>query len=189
MPIQRTACLVLRADPAMGAAKAAETGSGSASGDSSGSDRGSGDPPARATKGKLTLRFSGATDNIRAALRQARRHLATLPVPEDRLATIELVLAEALNNVAEHAYAGTRPGPVTLNARHDGDRLCIVLRDMGRPLPGLVPPIGAPPDVNRPVDDLPEGGFGWFLIRDLTDHVDYVRHGSENRLTLEFATP
>jgi serine/threonine-protein kinase RsbW len=171
----------------MGAAKGA--GADMVAGSGPDTKQGAGDGASRSTKGRLTLRFSGASENIRTALRQARRHLAALPLPEERLATIELVLAEALNNVAEHAYAGRRPGPVTLNARHDGDRLCIVLRDMGRPLPGLVPPIGAPPDVDLPVDDLPEGGFGWFLIRDLTDHVDYVRQGSENRLTLEFSTP
>lgn len=149
---------------------------------------GAGGATARPAKGALTLRFPGATDRIRCALRQARRHMATLRVPEDRLATIELVLAEALNNVAEHAYAGGPPGPVSLTARHDGDRLCIVLRDTGRPLPGLVPPTGAPPDLDVATKDLPEGGFGWLLIRDLTDRVDYARHGTENRLTLEFST-
>ena len=164
----RTACPVLQADPGMGGPV--------------------GTAATRQSKGALTLRFPGTTDRIRSALRQACRHLATLPVPPDRLATIELVLAEALNNVAEHAYAGAAPGPVTLTARHDGDRLCIVLRDIGRPLPGLVPPKHTPPDLNVPTEDLPEGGFGWCLIRDLTDHVDYARHGAENRLTLEFST-
>jgi serine/threonine-protein kinase RsbW len=32
-------------------------------------------------------------------------------------------------------------------------------------------------------DDLPEGGFGWFLIRELTKDLQYVRHEDQNRLT------
>ena len=37
-------------------------------------------------------------------------------------------------------------------------------------------------DVAR--EDLPEGGFGWFLIRQLAWDVRYVREGRTNRLFL-----
>ena len=37
--------------------------------------------------------------------------LARHGLNRDRLGTAELVLAEALNNIAEHAYAGQMPGP------------------------------------------------------------------------------
>jgi len=147
-----------------------------------------GDAAAPARKGALTLRFPGLPDRVRAALRQVHRHLTTLPLPTDRQASIELVVAEALNNIAEHAYADAAPGAITLIARHDDDRLSIVLRDTGRPLPGLAPPAGAPPDLDVATADLPEGGYGWFLIRDLTDDVGYLRQGGENQLTLEFST-
>jgi serine/threonine-protein kinase RsbW len=35
--------------------------------------------------------------------------------------------------------------------------------------------------------DLPEGGFGWFLIKDLAKDVVYARVEGENRLQLRVA--
>ena len=35
---------------------------------------------------------------------------------------------------------------------------------------------------------LPEGGFGWFLIRTLTKSLNYIRQNDENCLTLVFST-
>ena len=138
----------------------------------------------------IALRFAACPDRIRAALRQVRRHLAARGLSDDRLGTVELALAEALNNIAEHAYAGQGAGPVSLVARGDGDGLLrVVLRDRGRALPGNRLPDGTLPTLDTAPHALPEGGFGWFLIRDLADRVDYTRVGGTNRLILHFATP
>ncbi len=140
------------------------------------------DPPV-----SIALRFAACPDRIRAALRQVRRHLAAQGLSDDRLGMVELALAEALNNIAEHAYGGQDEGPVSLLACHDGDGLRVVLRDRGRALPGNRLPDGTLPTLDTPSHALPEGGFGWFLIRDLADRVDYARAGGTNRLILQFS--
>lgn len=134
----------------------------------------------------FTLRFSGAATDVPPALRQALSKLDTLGLAADWRSTVELVLAETLNNIAEHAYAGQPPGPVTLTARMTPDRLCVILRDQGCPLPGQKLPEGRAPNTDVPCASLPEGGFGWFLIRDLTTALHYRRTDQENRLQLEF---
>ena len=48
-----------------------------------------------------------------------------------------------------------------------------------RPSPGGEPPAGQAPDP----DDLPEGGFGWHLIRSLSKDLEYHREGDRNFLT------
>ena len=134
----------------------------------------------------FTLRFTGTISDVSPALHHAMSKLDTLGLATDWRATVELVLAEALNNIAEHAYGGHTPGPVTLTARMTSQRLTVILRDQGRALPGHTLPMGEPPKTDVPCAHLPEGGFGWFLIRDLTTALHYRRTGQENRLKLEF---
>lgn len=105
-------------------------------------------------------------------------------VGEDTLGRLELVLAEVMNNVAEHAPLGQAE-----QARLPVIHLCIVrhssglacaLTDDGISLPDdCLLPRSLPPMV---ADDLPEGGFGWFLIQDLTQALCYYREESRNYL-------
>lgn len=94
---------------------------------------------------------------------------------------VEIVLAEALNNIVEHAYArhsGTIK--VALQLAHP-DLLCQI-SDSGLPMPGESLPLGNLAQVGN-ADDLPEGGFGWFLIRTLTRELNYRRHNGLNLLS------
>ena len=130
---------------------------------------------------------TGTEADVRAALAECRARLPGIGVSPDMLGSIELVMAEALNNIAEHAYAGLEPGPMIIEARRDDAALSIRLCDRGHALPGGALPAGRLPDSSGPRDTLPEGGFGWFLIRDLTSAIAYNREGGENRLDLTFS--
>lgn len=48
---------------------------------------------------------------------------------------LQIVLAEALNNVAEHAFAGLEPSEASVAIALRGDHLRVVLRDTGHPCP------------------------------------------------------
>lgn len=101
----------------------------------------------------------------------------------------EIVLGEALNNIVEHAFAtGATPGgkgnAIRVTLRHDQGTLTISIRDRGDAMPGLAPPAGVLPPEGDCTEDLPEGGFGWFLIRQLTHDLRYHRHEGWNRLDL-----
>lgn len=132
--------------------------------------------------GELRLTFLASPFGVRDGLAQM---MAAPPLGElapDMRGTAELVLAEVLNNIAEHAYsAGPGPVAVTLTPVPGGTR-CLVV-DQGAAMPGGRVPVGNLPSADTSVEDLPEGGFGWHLIHSLTRDLSYHRTGNCNRLT------
>ncbi|AUH65321.1 ATP-binding protein [Paracoccus zhejiangensis] len=134
---------------------------------------------------------------VRDTLTDIRRRFAA-EIDEDALGRLELVLAEVLNNVAEHgpgaadssedsgSEAGHRAAPLIhlCIVRLAGMLSCAVTDD------GISLPAGCllPPDAPAISEiDLPEGGFGWFLIHDLTQELYYYRE--ERRNFLAFRVP
>lgn len=118
---------------------------------------------------------------VRAALVDVRARFHDA-VSEDTLGRLELVLAEIMNNVAEHG-AGIGDAPLPLIhlsiVRHDTGLACAITDD-GLSLPAhcLQPRI-----LPRGIGDAPpEGGFGWYLIQDLTQSLCYYREDRRNFL-------
>ena len=103
------------------------------------------------------------------------------------LTQLELVLAEALNNVVEHAYAGHPQGWIRIAIRGSETAFDVEIRDQGREMPVGRLPAAELPDMSGPVTDLPEGGFGCFLVRALTEDLTYQRIAGRN--TLRFQMP
>lgn len=93
----------------------------------------------------------------------------------------QIVLAEALNNIVEHAYAQS-PGEIEVTLDSDTSGLTCQILDAGLPLPGGSLPQGEAPLVCASAD-LPEGGFGWYLIRSLCRDLTYRRVGGYNLLS------
>jgi serine/threonine-protein kinase RsbW len=121
--------------------------------------------------------FAADAAAVRAALIHARRASVLRDLPADAADCCELVLAEAMNNIVEHAYAESG-GPVRLTLMRARRRVICRLLDRGQPLPGLTLPRGA-----LPVSDSPrEGGYGWFLIHSLSQRLIYRRSAGTNRL-------
>jgi len=133
------------------------------------------------------LTFAAKPEDIRDALGQVRAVLRRSVGDEALAARAEQVLAEALNNVEEHAYAGGDAGPVRLSLSQQGNDLCAVIRDRGFAMPQGRPPNGRLPATDVAREDLPEGGFGWYLIRHLSDSLIYKRDEGENYLGLCFS--
>ena len=125
---------------------------------------------------------------VRTALEKLQKALAPLNFAPEELGSIELVMAEALNNIVEHAYPeGSPAGPIRIRATHKSDGLHLTVVDEGLGMPEGKLPLGAPANVDVDFFDLPEGGFGWFLIKDLAKDVEYKRLGWENHLKLRLA--
>lgn len=122
-----------------------------------------------------------------AAVRDGLAHLLARPplvgLDGDDRSTVELVLAEVLNNVAEHAYSGQGGlAEVTLGRTRSG--LFCLVSDRGQPMPaGQLPAGQLHEGTSDDPADLPEGGFGWHLIRSLTRDLAYVRRDGQNRLS------
>lgn len=146
------------------------------------------DPPATAAGGVLSRSAFRATfENVRLAIENAMLTLEPLNLREEEKSSVEIALAEALNNVVEHAYPDGTPGDVKLVLRHGRAGLLIEIRDNGRPMPNGRTPDGNHPTDSEPHNDLPEGGFGWFLIRELARDLVYDRENGENFLIFRLA--
>lgn len=120
--------------------------------------------------------------SVRTALRAAvARFMRQLTA--DEAGTLELILAEVLNNIVEHSYGEDAVGTITLSMVRDRRGLSCSVSDDGVPLPMdclRTPDPGASP---RPEPTaFPEGGFGWFLIRDLAEDLGYRRENERNLL-------
>ena len=142
--------------------------------------------PGNCMKRTGAISFEASEVEARQNISTAIRGLETLGVGGDDLGNIQIALAEAVNNIVEHAYAGERPGQVRLTYEKADGALTICLEDDGRPFEGGTPPDGAPANLDVPMEDMPEGGFGWFLIRTLTRDLAYARQEGTNRLMLTF---
>ena len=115
---------------------------------------------------------------------------------DEVISKLELALAEVLNNICEH---GARHEAMRLDgrshaplihlcvARHVGGIACAVTDD-GKPLPLSCLDPRDLPYVDIVAGDtasillLPEGGFGWYLIQELTASLSYFREGRRNFL-------
>ena len=125
---------------------------------------------------------------VRDALAQVMQALSPLRLDVEECGTVELVLAEAMNNILEHAYPQHEAlGPIHLSCNHDANGLHVRIRDAGRPMPNGTTPIGTAVNLDVDFDDLPEGGFGWFLIKDLAKDIEYHRADDENHLSFRLA--
>lgn len=136
--------------------------------------------------GRLELAFPAVEAEASRAIASLHARLSNFGLPGQKIADIKIVVAEAINNVVEHAYAECTPGMVRVSVLHFKDHLQVQIADTGRPLPGLRIPDGIPASVETDTPNLPEGGFGWFLIRTLADEVRYDRKNGQNLLFLGF---
>lgn len=142
-------------------------------------------PPAAAPSGRLArlaLSDRGGPEAVRRLLARTMAHPILAGEGEATRGTVEIVLAEALNNIVEHAYRDGA-GAFSLRGRWYRGTLCLELRDEGRPLPDHRLPEGRPLDPAGDGDP-PEGGFGWFLIRSLTIGLRYRRTAAGNSLVI-----
>ncbi|NOC47281.1 MULTISPECIES: ATP-binding protein [unclassified Ruegeria] len=134
----------------------------------------------------LELTFPATESEASEGIAKLSVGLAERGLPPHKAGDVKIALAEAINNVVEHAYNGIAAAKVQVTCRLDRDLLDILISDTGRPLPGYRLPDGTPAPMGTDLQDLPEGGFGWFLIHRLTSDIRYERRGGCNRLSLRF---
>ncbi len=119
---------------------------------------------------------------VRQVLIDLRQRWLADGTPQALCDTAEQALAEALNNIVEHAHANWPDGRIDIETTLSGNGLAFCVRDDGAPMPDGQLPAGERAEISGALDDLPEGGFGWFMIRTLTQDLSYARQGSWNQL-------
>ena len=106
-------------------------------------------------------------------------------IDPDQIDTLRLCLAEALNNVVEHAYCGAEGKPIYADVSILDAGYEVLIIDEGKPMPGGNAPEGRSEFDLDDFENLPEGGFGWMLIRSQMDLVEYERRDGCNVLRLQ----
>lgn len=137
----------------------------------------------------FALSCCGRQSEIRPALSKLRAALAAAAPGRcaEALDSVEIAVAEVLNNIVEHAGPSDRLGAIRVAACAGPHVLIVRVSDDGRPMPGGRLPVPLAPDLAVPRAELPEGGFGWAIVHELTAGLGYRRAGGRNELTLRFA--
>jgi len=134
----------------------------------------------------VNLRFSATEYAVREALLTVDAALAAAGAADDLRTRAQIALAEACNNIVEHAYQApydTADAVIALDIAGDQGGLQITLRDKGRAMPdGPLPGRELPPIDPDDPDSLPEGGFGWALLREMTRALSLSRRNGQNIL-------
>ena len=92
--------------------------------------------------------------------------------PADRIEDLKTVVAEAALNAMEHGNQGRANAKVTIFMDFKDDVINVAVIDEGNGIREFPPK----PDITRIIDNMdPPIGFGLFLIKQLTDQVEFAR--------------
>ena len=104
---------------------------------------------------------------------------------DEKITNVQIVLVEALNNIIEHGSDCEGSSLIDIEITVSNNIIVAQLRDSGIK---FTPPeiMQSPLQYNDDLNDFPEGGFGWFLIRKITSSVEFTRTAGKNHLVLKF---
>ena len=134
----------------------------------------------------LRVILPGKAGAVRRTLEQLVAALDPLGLDAEEKGTLEIVVAEALKNIVEHAYREFS-GVLEVAMTRKADGLHFVITDYGGEMPDGKMPLGKLLDYPNDPENVPEGGFGLFLIHDLTHELSYRRVGEQNVLRFRLA--
>ena len=99
---------------------------------------------------------------------------------------LQLVVAEAVNNIIRHAYREEPGRPISVRLEVSAAGITLVFRDSGQaPPPGFPQSrIGSLEVDPSDLAALADSGRGLAIIQSCVDQMDYVRNGSFNELSL-----
>lgn len=128
-------------------------------------------------------RFTSGTVQVRHVLDQTRAATRAAHIDRATCDSSQIILGEVLNNVVEHAYHFEEGHPIELSIWLKDTGLLCKVHDQGDPMPNGVPRAG----ITTTIDTsdrvaLPEGGFGWAMVRELTQNLQYFRVDGCNEL-------
>lgn len=143
-----------------------------------------------------TLSYRNCLDELSQIAQDVCAYCREHKVDPDTALALTLCLNELFTNTVKYAYpvppkcakaaaaqATTRSIEVCL--RRMDDRMEVHYSDDGHPFNPCADAQCAP-DLEVPVAELPTGGFGLYLLRQLSSEIVYSRNGSRNQVRLSF---
>lgn len=132
---------------------------------------------------QVKLSFSSNPKNVNYVCTSIKKFLNSKNIPGTINNEIELSVAEAVNNIIRHAYKGNTGKLIEVDVRKNDRYVEVVFVDSGMPRENLEKPtLNFDPD---DIENLPEGGFGLYLIDTMMDENEYYSQNGKNILRLK----
>lgn len=111
--------------------------------------------------------------------------LAAWAVDPSESAQVMIIVDEIASNIIKAAWpaGGDHKFHIALHLTPTPGALTLTLQCIDNGVP-FDPTQAPPPDLDLDLDDRMPGGLGLFMVREMTDTMEYARTGEENRLTL-----
>jgi sigma-B regulation protein RsbU (phosphoserine phosphatase) len=97
----------------------------------------------------------------------------------------QLIAEEILTNIIEYGYENRNDGHIDLRLEINERNLIMTFKDGGKPFNPLIEVVS--PDLNLDDGERSQGGFGFFLVQELSERVDYTYRDGKNILTVSQA--
>ena len=130
---------------------------------------------------ELTLQIKTTFAAVHSANEAASRWLADRKAPADVHYLANLVIEELVTNCIKYGYEDGGEHVIEVKLQISGNELTLTVTDDGRPFNPLDVPA---PDTRLPVHDRPIGGLGIYMVRQMSDRMEYVRADGRNRITV-----
>ncbi|MDR0943127.1 MAG: ATP-binding protein [Ruminococcus sp.] len=94
---------------------------------------------------------------------------------------LAIAAEEIFVNIANYAYAHENGGEAVITAKSDDEKLVLTFEDKGTPYNPLSKD---DPDIDASAEEREIGGLGIFMIKKLTDGIEYDHAGGKNILKI-----
>ncbi len=130
---------------------------------------------------ELILQIQASLSAVHAANETASRWLEDRNAPPEVHYLANLAVEELVTNCIKYGYEDSGKHMIEVKLQISANELALTVTDDGRPFNPLELP---EPDIHLPIEDRPIGGLGIYLLRRMSDHMDYVRAAGRNSVTL-----
>ncbi len=126
--------------------------------------------------------FQAKLESLNEMMQWVREHSSEAGFSVEETRKLELAMEEALVNVIQHAYKDEK-GPIEIICTIPSEKwIQFTIMDKGQPFNPLLQ--SKKIDLQKSLEERPEGGVGILLILQYMDEVHYERQHSYNVLTL-----
>ena len=92
---------------------------------------------------------------------------------------VRLVVEELLVNIIKHAFSDDARHTIVLTLRTGPGSVSVLTEDDGRPFDPREAP---PPPLGRPLEEHGEGGYGIYIVKQMTSSLTYTRADGRNQV-------
>ncbi len=130
----------------------------------------------------LRLQLRNQTCDLAPTAERIGAFLKSHAAADEAVYAVETAVEELVTNVIKYGYEDEHQHEILLTTTIRDGNIQLVVEDDGHEFD---PTRHETPDLNRSIDEIPTGGLGLHLVRQLADRMSYERVGNRNRVMVE----